>query len=136
MALDLLTEETHEVPIGRGSCPGGNRPPDRRRDFIRCRRGRLHRYPCGGWAGWTENGDTLTVCDLSSDGYGVRGYIYTPNSSSDPGNGTVLIKGNDPSNDGNCATFAKDLSETSHISIKVCEYAGDVVTACRYTAIR
>ncbi|MEH0548900.1 hypothetical protein QA802_39310 [Streptomyces sp. B21-105] len=30
----------------------------------------------GGWAGWTENGDTLTVCDLSSDGHGVRGYIY------------------------------------------------------------
>jgi hypothetical protein len=90
----------------------------------------------GGWAGWTENGDTLTVCDLDSDGYGVRGYIYTPNSSSDTGNGTVLIKGNDASNDGSCATFAKNLSETSHISIKVCEYAGDVVTACRYTAIR
>ncbi|MEU2423354.1 hypothetical protein ABZ619_20405 [Streptomyces sp. NPDC007851] len=89
----------------------------------------------GGWAGWTENGDTLTVCDLSSDGYGVRGYIYTPYSS-EPQNGTVLIKGNDPSNDGNCATFAQNLSETIHISIKVCEYAGDVVTYCDYRSIR
>jgi hypothetical protein len=89
----------------------------------------------GGWAGWTENGDTLTVCDLSADGYGVRGYIYTPYSSN-PENGTVLIKGNDPSDDGNCATFAKNLSETAHISIKVCEYAGDVVKYCEYTAIR
>ncbi|MFD4522712.1 hypothetical protein ACFWP7_01975 [Streptomyces sp. NPDC058470] len=98
--------------------------------------GYLYTGTYGGYAAWTEDGDTLKVCDVSSDGYGVRGYIYTPNSSSDAGNGTVLIKGNDPSNDGSCATFAKDVSETSHISIKVCEYAGDVVTACRYAAIR
>lgn len=89
----------------------------------------------GGWAGWTENGDTMTVCDLSSDGYGVRGYIYTPYSGN-PGNGTVLIKGNDPSNDGNCATFAKNLSESAPISIKVCQYAGDVVRDCAYARIR
>ncbi|MFJ2832655.1 hypothetical protein ACIPC1_34755 [Streptomyces sp. NPDC087263] len=98
--------------------------------------GGVYTVGSGGWAGWTESGDTLQVCDISSDGYGVRGYIYTPNSSSDPGNGTVLIKGNDPSNDGDCATFAKDLSESIHISIKVCQYAGDVVTACRYGTLR
>lgn len=89
----------------------------------------------GGWGGWTENGDTLTVCDLSADGYGVRGYIYTPYASA-PQNGDVLIKGNDPSDDGNCATFAKNLSESIHISIKVCEYAGDVVKDCNYARIR
>lgn len=89
----------------------------------------------GGWAGWTENGDTMTVCDISSDGYGVRGYIYTPYAG-DPANGTVLIKGNDASNDGNCATFAENLSETRSISIKVCQYAGDVVKSCAYTRIR
>ncbi|NUO42519.1 MAG: hypothetical protein HOV73_08140 [Streptomyces sp.] len=89
----------------------------------------------GGRAGWTENGDTLTVCDISSDGYGVRGYVYTPYSDA-PQNGTVLIKGNDPSNDGNCAAFPGDLSESIHISLKVCEYAGDVVTYCDYVKIR
>ncbi|MEV6505406.1 hypothetical protein [Streptomyces sp. NPDC051642] len=88
-----------------------------------------------GYAAWTENGDTLTVCDLYGDGYGVRGYIYTPYASA-PQNGTVLIKGNDKSADGNCASYAANLSETIHISIKVCEYAGDVVTYCAYTPIR
>ncbi|MFF3332563.1 hypothetical protein ACFYWX_23865 [Streptomyces sp. NPDC002888] len=89
-----------------------------------------------GWADWTEDGDKLAVCDRYADGYGVRGYIYIPNSASDPGNGTVLLKGDDPSADGACKYFTKNISETVHISIKVCEYAGDVVKYCRYTAIR
>ncbi|MFJ5997167.1 hypothetical protein [Streptomyces sp. NPDC092370] len=47
-----------------------------------------------------------------------------------------LIKGNDASNDGNCVAFAQNLSETSHISIKVCQYAGDAVKSCAYPRIR
>jgi hypothetical protein len=89
-----------------------------------------------GWADWTEDGDKLRVCDQAANGYGVRGYIYIPNSDSDPGNGTVLIKGDDPSGDGGCEEFTKNISETIHISIKVCEYAGAVVKNCNYSAFR
>lgn len=88
----------------------------------------------GGNATWTENGDTLTVCDTKADGYGVRGYIYEPYLD-DFENGTVLIKGNDPSSDGNCASFAENISETIRIGMKVCQYKGDWVGYCHYAVL-
>ncbi|MEH1165387.1 hypothetical protein V6V47_08365 [Micromonospora sp. CPCC 205539] len=88
-----------------------------------------------GVANWTEDGDRLTVCDQAADGWGVRGYIYRPNAG-DPANGTVLIKVSDPSSNSDCASASADISESIAINIKVCNYAGDVVTYCRYTSAR
>ncbi|WP_329174656.1 hypothetical protein [Streptomyces sp. NBC_01477] len=88
-----------------------------------------------GYAYWTENGDSMQVCDDAADGYGVRGYIYTPNVS-DPINGTVLFKGDDPSSNGTCETYSKDINETGHIGIKVCNYSGATVIRCGYHLIR
>jgi len=47
-------------------------------------------------ATWTDTGDTLKVCDVYSDGYGIRGYVYKPYTG-DEGNGTVLLKVSDAS---------------------------------------
>jgi len=88
-----------------------------------------------GSATWTENGDSMEVCDTAADGWGVRGYIYVPNAPF-PEDGTVLIKGNDPSSDGKCAAFSKNISETTALSIKVCIYRGSSVTYCEYRRIR
>ena len=84
-----------------------------------------------GLAVWTENGDTLTVCDLVGDGLGARGYIYTP-TPGDPANGTVLIKASDGNATDGCVSVSKNISETSTIGIKICSYAGSVVNNCRY----
>lgn len=83
---------------------------------------------------WTENGDTLTVCDQRSDGWGTRGYIYQP-TPGDPFNGTVLIKVSDPEHDGDCVAVSKNLSETISIAIKVCNYQGAKIAACEYAVI-
>lgn len=88
-----------------------------------------------GSAGWTENGDTLTVCDNVGDGWGTRGYIYVPDQPN-PANGTVLIKGDDPKVSDGCHSFSKNISETTALSIKVCLYHGDTVDFCDYRRIR
>jgi hypothetical protein len=87
-----------------------------------------------GYATWTENGDTLKVCDTFSDGYGVRAYVYVPYTG-DEENGTVLLKVSDPSNDGNCASTTKNINETTTISLKVCEYAGATIDSCAWELI-
>jgi len=87
-----------------------------------------------GHANWIENGDRLEVCDDNPDGYGVRAYIYRPNSG-DPGNGTVLIKASDPKYDYECASASKDISETITIYIKICRYAGSWVGDCNWKEI-
>lgn len=87
-----------------------------------------------GSATWTENGDSLQVCDERADGYGVRGYIYLPNAG-DHANGTVLIKASDPSYDPNCVTVSKNISETVTIAIKVCLYKGASVGRCDWNLI-
>lgn len=88
-----------------------------------------------GHATWTENGDTLKVCDDYPDGYGVRGYIYVPYTGNEE-NGTVLMKASDPSNDGNCVTTTKNISETGPLYIKVCNYAGAAIGPCNWVQIR
>ena len=88
-----------------------------------------------GTASWTENGDTLKVCDIEADGYGTRAYIYGPNQPN-PANGTVLIKGNDPKSSDGCYTYSENISETTALSIKVCLYAGDFVGYCDHRRIR
>ncbi len=88
-----------------------------------------------GWAGWAENGDTLTVCDGEADGWGTRGYIYVPNQPN-PANGTVLIKGNDPNSSDGCYSYSENISETTALSIKVCLYHGATVSYCDYRRIR
>lgn len=88
-----------------------------------------------GYATWVENGDTLKVCDEAGDGWGVRGYIYRPYAG-DPGNGTVLIKANDPSYNGECFALSKDIDETIPISIKVCNYQGASIIYCQYASLR
>jgi hypothetical protein len=87
-----------------------------------------------GSAYWTENGDTLEVCDLDADGAGVRGYIYQPNAG-DHGNGTVLIKASDGNSTDGCVSVAKNISETITIAIKVCLYQGDWVGNCDWSLI-
>ena len=90
-----------------------------------------------GYADWIENGDTLTVCDRVADSWGTRAYIYVPDS---PGsaNGTVLIKGDDPkTTDGDgCHSFAKDISETTRLSLKVCNFKASAIANCRHTSLR
>jgi hypothetical protein len=87
-----------------------------------------------GYASWVENGDTLTVCDLSADGWGVRGYVYEPYAGNEE-DGTVLIKADDPSDDGDCTSVSKNISETVTIWLKVCNYAGASVVACYWGPI-
>lgn len=87
-----------------------------------------------GWASWTENGDSLRVCDTEPDGWGVRGYIYRPNSG-DPANGTVLMKASDPKYDDDCVAVSVNVDETIRLSIKVCNYKDSSVTLCGYRAI-
>ena len=91
-----------------------------------------------GYAYWTENGDTLEVCDLHSDGWGVRGYVYRPKSG-DPGNGTVLIKASDPKYDGYasdfCVAVSVNVDENIRLSLKVCKYKGARIANCGYAAI-
>jgi hypothetical protein len=87
-----------------------------------------------GRAIWIENGDTLRVCDDEPDGWGVRGYIYRPNSG-DPANGTVLIKESDPKYDSECFAVSVDVDETIALSIKVCNYKGASIILCAYKAI-
>jgi hypothetical protein len=87
-----------------------------------------------GWAGWTENGDNLQVCDLEPDGWGVRGYIYQPNSG-DPENGTVLMKASDGQYDDDCASVSVNVDESIRLSIKVCNYKGASIVLCGYKAI-
>ena len=89
----------------------------------------------GGYASWTENGDTLSVCDIAGDGHGVRGYIYEPSSAGSSG-GHVLIMGNDPESTDGCHAFYKNISETVAISLKVCEYQGTVVNDCDWVELR
>ncbi|MEO6087522.1 MAG: hypothetical protein ABIQ18_30870 [Umezawaea sp.] len=88
-----------------------------------------------GHATWVENGDTLTVCDEFGDNMGVRGYIYRPNAG-DPANGTVLLKGDDPSTTDGCASYSKNIDESIVISIKVCNYQGASITKCQYARLR
>lgn len=88
-----------------------------------------------GYASWTEDGDTLTVCDKNADGWGTRGYIYVPNQPN-PANGTVLIKGNDPNATDGCYSYSENISETTALSIKVCLYSGALVGYCDYRRIR
>lgn len=88
-----------------------------------------------GWASWTENGDSLQVCDDRPDGWGVRGYIYEPNGRNDPGNGTVRLKASDPKSDGNCVAVSVDVNERITLSIKVCNYKGASIANCAYAAI-
>ena len=64
----------------------------------------------------------------------MRGYIYDPNLN-DHENGTVLIKVNDSSSDGNCASTSRNINETMVIGIKVCQYKGDWVGSCHYALI-
>lgn len=80
-------------------------------------------------AAWTENGDTLRVCDEKADGMGTRAYIYRPDYE-ESDTGTVLIKVSDPKSDGNCVAVSKDISENIEIALKVCAYRGDVVQPC------
>jgi hypothetical protein len=87
-----------------------------------------------GFATWTENGDTLRVCDTEPDGWGVRGYIYRPDSG-DPENGTVLIKASDGQYDTDCASAAMNVDESIRLSIKVCNYKGASIVLCDYAAI-
>jgi hypothetical protein len=88
-----------------------------------------------GFANWTENGDTLTVCDQSPDGWGVRGYIYRPYVG-DVGNGTVLMKASDPQYDVDCAYVSVDIPESVSIYIKVCNYKGASIIYCQWTNAR
>ena len=88
-----------------------------------------------GWATWTENGDSLQVCDMKGDGWGVRGYIYRPYTG-DPANGTVLIKASDPSYDEQCVAVSKNVDESVAISIKVCNYKGDSIIFCEHKRLR
>lgn len=87
-----------------------------------------------GDATWTENGDTLKVCDDRADGYGIRAYIYVPYTG-DEGNGTVLVKVSDPSYDGSCVSTTKNISETTQISLKVCQYAGATIGECTWEQV-
>ena len=66
-----------------------------------------------GHAKWTENGDTLEVCDDYPDNKGVRAYIYRPNAG-DPANGTVLIKGDDPKTSDGCCVYGLDEHRRVH----------------------
>ncbi|MFD6419840.1 hypothetical protein [Streptomyces sp. NPDC060194] len=86
-----------------------------------------------GYATWTENGDTLTVCDTASDGWGVRGYIYRPYAGN-PGNGDVLIKASSGGN--GCVAVSKDIAENIAISIKVVNYKGDEIILPAWRAAR
>lgn len=87
-----------------------------------------------GSALWTENGDTLSVCDRAADGGGTRGYIFQPTDTN--GNGTVLIKASDSNSTDGCVSVAKNISETISIGIKVCLYQGDWVGNCDWALIR
>lgn len=87
-----------------------------------------------GAASWTENGDTLRICDNDPDGWGVRAYVYRPNAA-DPWNGTVLIKGNDPKFDNDCTAVSEDVDEYIRLSIKVCLYKGASIKNCSYRSI-
>lgn len=87
-----------------------------------------------GWASWTEKGDKLVVCDVDPNGWGVRGYIYRPNSIGSA-NGTVVMKASDPKYDDDCVATSVDVDETIRLSIKVCSYKGSSVVDCRYIAI-
>jgi hypothetical protein len=87
-----------------------------------------------GSALWTENGDTLFVCDRAADGAGTRGYIFQPTDNQ--GNGTVLIKASDSNSTDGCVSAAKNISETIAIAIKVCLYQGDWVGNCEWALIR
>ncbi len=97
--------------------------------------GRVDVADLSGYATWVENGDTLKVCDQRGDGWGVRGYVYRPYAG-DPANGSVLIKKNDPSYDGECASVSQNIDESVAISLKVCNYQGSVVLLCQYTRLR
>jgi hypothetical protein len=88
-----------------------------------------------GYATWVENGDTLTVCDMKGDGWGVRGYIYRPYAG-DPANGTVLIKASDPSYNGECVAVSENIDESIAISIKVCNYKGSSLIYCEHKRLR
>ena len=87
-----------------------------------------------GRATWIETGDTLIVCDKAPDGWGVRGYIYVPESEGSA-DGTVLIKASDPKYDTDCVSASVDLDEHIDLSIKVCNYKGASVILCSHVSI-
>ncbi|WKK26295.1 hypothetical protein QZH56_12270 [Streptomyces olivoreticuli] len=88
-----------------------------------------------GHASWDDGARKLTVCDDKADGWGTRAYVYRPNSG-DPGNGTVLLKVNDPNASGPCQHGYLASNPGGHISLKVCSYQGARVEDCDWKKIR
>lgn len=86
-----------------------------------------------GYAKWTENGDSLLVCDEMADGWGIRGYIFKPTDIY--GNGTVILKVNDSNSTDGCVSVSKNVDETTPLGIKVCTYAGSEVSNCDWEQI-
>ncbi|MEU6550336.1 hypothetical protein ABZ915_08615 [Streptomyces sp. NPDC046915] len=91
--------------------------------------GQIYTQTSGGYGDWADDTEALSVCDMAADGYGVRAYVYIP-SASDETQGTVLLKASDPKSGDACAHASKNLSGYTHISLKVCEYAGSWVGDC------
>jgi hypothetical protein len=89
----------------------------------------------GGYAEWTEDGDTLKVCDIENVGdWHARAYIYIPDA---PGSGTgqVLQAVSDNSDNGSCSAYFEDIPEGVSIDMKVCvtNSAGVINSTCNWT---
>ncbi|MFE6691869.1 hypothetical protein ACFVFQ_36045 [Streptomyces sp. NPDC057743] len=95
----------------------------------------VYTHDNSGHAKWFEAKHEIGVCDDKADGWGTRGYIYRPKHG-DPGNGTVLLKVNDPSAKGHCGWGRLPQSPAGHLNIKVCSYKGAKIEDCTWAPIR
>lgn len=74
-----------------------------------------------GVANWSHNGDLLTVCDESADGWGIRGTVYSLHPD---GFWQFEMAVNDPSATGGCENVTKNVPDGRTIEIAVWQYKG------------
>ncbi|MET8148294.1 hypothetical protein ACIBSW_27015 [Actinoplanes sp. NPDC049668] len=84
-----------------------------------------------GQAVWYHDGDSLKVCDMDADGRGVRGVIYSYNSSGDFWENEFTVTDSN-SSDG-CKTGSKNVPDGRKIEVLVYQYWGDT-TCCGATS--
>lgn len=92
----------------------------------------------GGYAEWTNDGDTLKACDIEDTPEGTwhaRAYIYVPDRPNS-GTGQVLMAISDLSDNASCTAFHSDISETVNKEMKVCVTNADgavINSTCNWT---
>ena len=73
-----------------------------------------------GYAAWTADGDRLHVCDLSADGWGVRGVVHSYNAAG--GFWEYEMGVSDGVEDGVCQSVTKNVTDGRRVEITVWLY--------------